>query len=272
MCDFPTHLAYQAVHSPPLNPPYTREPVAVHRTSEPCALCGFETGEGVDKWDVLSDRFTDFDVFAEPSSPILCPACAYCLKTEGEYMMKFVFLATPDEMQVYVRDKGEGVKRQFENCKVLPLNNTDNETLRNSMADIFWNLPVDKPFVFSIHTTGNGQHHILRSRVNHSIGNGFFIQVDQTPVWVPPYEVIKPLWEAIAECRAQGIFREYIEGIVPYPVPTTTLKPAEQKRWEIWSKNKAVLAEHARTAYINLLVEQFVPKGISAENKKESEI
>lgn len=258
---FPTHLVYQAVGKPQLRPPYTKVKIDHEEVQGNCAICGDVMKYGIVCNKILSDHFTDFDIFHESNSPYLCLACAYALNSTEGFLMKYTFLATPDKLTVYIRDKGEGIKKAFAGATMQSLTSSDNEAYRQSMSDILWSFPSEQPFVFVIHGLGNPQHHLFRTRVNYSLVNGFYVQYEQAAVWFPPYEELKPLWEAVAECRDAGIFSGYIKGRGEFPAPKT-VKPDIQARWRIWSKHALLLKQHANSPYLELMVDVFVPKNI----------
>jgi hypothetical protein len=254
-----TQLVYEAIGKPQLKPPYTKIVLDLEKRQGVCALCGEAFETGVLRNKLISDRFTDFDVFHVPDSPDLCPACAYALNCVDGYLMKYAFLATPDKLTVFMRDKGEGLKKSFAGVTMQSLMSQDNEAYRQSLSEILWSLPTNKPFVFVIHGLGNPQHHLLRSRVNYSLNNGFYVQYEQDTVWFPPYDELRSLWDAVAECRGAGIFSDYIKGLGEFPAPRTT-KPEIQARWGVWVKHAPLLKQHANSPYLELLVDVFVPK------------
>lgn len=275
----PSHFLYRAVGSPPLEPPYTDKPYPMEETSGVCAFCGYHIQESVPFKKIIGDNFTDYDAMLYPKSSLICPACAYLLKTPRKYGMNKTMLATADKLTLYHKTElGKDVNfpelPAIEN-KPLYFSKKDGSVSRQSLEEIFWNLPLDDAFLFKIHGAGKNKHALLRSRLSYGCRYGFWLNYETNPIWFPPYEVLRPLREALIELlnpdiqtvRSYRIEIDHILGNVPFNAPSTSNEIC-QNAWETWQRHEALIKPHLGTPYWETFVRYIVPSPAKKTNKK----
>ena len=268
---YPSHFLYQAVGSPPLEEPYTAKAYPIVEASGVCAFCGYPIQKAVPIKKIVEDSFTDYDTMLHPESPWICPACAYTLKTPRRFGMNKTMLATVDKLVLYHKTE-VGKDLSFPSLpaienKPLYFKMTDSAVSRQSIEEIFWNLPLDDPFLFVIHGAGKNKHALLRAHLSYGCRHGFWLNYETNPIWFPPYEVLQPLREALINlwnpelqgpARSYRIENDHILGIVPFKPPSD---PSEfsQEIWETWQRYEALITPHQGTPYWETFIRFIVP-------------
>lgn len=268
---YASHFLYRAVGSPPLEEPYTDKPYPIVDASGVCALCGYIVQKAVSIKKIIGNNFTDFDTMLHPKSPWICPACAYTLKTPRKFGMNKTMLATVDKLVLYHKTE-VGKDLSFPSLpaienKPLYFKMQDGAVRRQSIEKIFWNLPLDDPFLLVIHGAGKGKHALLRARLSYGCRHGFWLNYETHPIWFPPYEVLRPLREAVINLwnpelqgptRSYRIENDHILGIMPFGPPSN---PSEfsQEIWKLWQHYEALITPHQGTPYWETFIRFIVP-------------
>lgn len=142
-----------------------------------CHICGLPTDGGIPVAEVIKEGFTALDVLRDPSSPIVCPACAWT-KAQRESRTKH-YVVTEHEWRFLTRDEiGQAVLH-----------------------------PPEPPFALVVQESYK-KHTWLQAQVNYSTDR-FYVSLEETPILVDRIEFAR-LLEAAQQLYNLGFGKEEI--------------------------------------------------------------
>ncbi|MGO0987461.1 hypothetical protein ACTPEW_16125 [Clostridioides difficile] len=170
-----SEIIYKAVGSPDIE--------CTKNINERCFVCGSNINEGLSVKDIISPKFTNFDICKNKDSNYVCKECSFCMKEAK--LRRSSFIACESKL-IYLK--------------------------KNDLEKYLFNLDefITIPFIIGI-TRSFKKHNFFRCRVNYDLKTFYIREEDKEYLF--NINEMKPLYKKLNEAYLQFSKEELETGI-----------------------------------------------------------